>query len=99
MHLGHNNLQRHGTSRNSPQIPPRTDKVIPNPKAKSLEQVLRVKYYAIGAKESYVAWIKRFIFFHGKRHPARDGASQVQGLFSDLAVKQNGSLAFAAGHG
>jgi hypothetical protein len=46
--------------------------VIPNPKAKLLDQVrevLRVKHYALRIEEVYVLWIKRFIFFHQKRHP------------------------------
>ncbi len=28
-------------------------------------------------EEAYVAWIRRFIFFHGKRHPAEMGAAEV----------------------
>jgi hypothetical protein len=29
---------------------------------------LRLKHYAIRTEEAYVAWIKRFILFHGKKH-------------------------------
>jgi hypothetical protein len=67
-------------------------KVIPNPKAKLLDQVrevLRVKYYAMRTEEAYVHWIKRFIFFHQKRHPREMGATEVQAFLSDLALNQN----------
>ena len=38
---------------------------------KLLDQVrdkLRVKHYSIRTEQTYVDWIKRYIFFHGKRH-------------------------------
>ena len=66
--------------------------VIPNPKAKLLDQVrevLRVKHYALRTEEVYVLWIKRYIFFHQKRHPREMGASEVQAFLSDLAVRQH----------
>src|SRR5688572_32619674 len=66
-------------------------RVIPNPKSKLLDQVrevLRVKHYALRTEEVYVLWIKRYIFFHQKRHPREMGASEVQAFLSDLAVNQ-----------
>jgi hypothetical protein len=39
---------------------------------KLLDQVrnkLRVKHYSIRTEQVYADWIKRFILFHGKRHP------------------------------
>ena len=41
-------------------------------KPKLLEQVrqiIRVKHYSMRTEESYISWIKRFIFYHNKRHP------------------------------
>ncbi len=64
----------------------RTTKVIPNPKARLLDQVrevLRVKHYALRTEEVYVHWIKRYIFFHQKRHPREMGGSEVQTFLSD----------------
>jgi hypothetical protein len=43
----------------------------PRPK-KFLDQVrdaLRLKHYSIRTENSYVAWIRRYILFHNKRHP------------------------------
>ncbi len=34
-------------------------------------------------------WIKRFILFHGKRHPETMGAEEVRTFLSDLASNQN----------
>ena len=36
-----------------------------------------------------VDWIKRFILFHGKRHPIDLGASEVEAFLTDLAVDGN----------
>lgn len=69
---------------------PGLSKVIPNPKAKLLDQVrevLRVKHYSIHTEGAYVGWIKRFIFFHGKRHPREMSAPEVQAFLSDLTVR------------
>ena len=56
---------------------------------KLLDQVrarIRVKHYSIRTEAQYVNWIKRFIFFHGKRHPRDMGAPEVEAFLSDLAV-------------
>src|SRR5215470_4572114 len=54
-----------------------------------LEQVraaIRVRHYSLRTEETYVGWIKRFILFHGKRHPRGMGAQEVQQFLSHLAV-------------
>ncbi len=59
-----------------------------------LDQVrerIRVKHYSLRTEEQYVHWIKRFILFHGKRHPREMGAAEVEAFLSDLAV--NGHVA------
>ena len=65
--------------------------VVPNPKARLLDQVrevIRVKHYSIRTEEAYVQWIKRFIFFHGKRHPREMGATEIEVFLTDLAVQR-----------
>ncbi len=50
---------------------PTTTGIIPNPKIKLLDQVremIRLKHYSIRTEQAYLQWIKRFIFFHQKRH-------------------------------
>src|SRR5438093_146595 len=64
---------------------------IPNPKLNLLEQVsevMRFKHYSIRTETTYREWIKRFIFFHGKRHPREMGAFEVERFLSDLAVNR-----------
>lgn len=61
---------------------------------KLLDQVrarIRVKHYSIRTEDQYVFWIRRFIVFHGKRHPREMGAPEVEAFLSDLAV--NGRVA------
>jgi integron integrase len=38
-------------------------------------------------EEAYLGWIRRYILFHGKRHPAELGASEVTRFLSNLAVE------------
>jgi integron integrase len=61
-------------------------------KVKLLDQVrevTRLKHYALRTEETYVDWIKRFILFHGKRHPKDMGADEVREFLNDLASKRN----------
>ena len=56
---------------------------------KLLDQIrnkLRVKHYAIRTEEQYLHWIKRFILFHGKRHPKDMGAAQIEAFLTNFAV-------------
>src|SRR5438876_2180540 len=65
--------------------------VVPNPKLRLLDQVrelIRVKPYSIRTEDAYVQWIKRFIFFHGKRHPREMGSKEVEAFLTDLAVQK-----------
>jgi integron integrase len=39
-------------------------------------------------EQAYVAWIRRFILFHGKRHPNEMGAAEVVAFLSHLAVRR-----------
>jgi len=50
---------------------------------------LRVRHYSRRTEEAYVGWIKRFIFFHGKRHPASMGGEEVNAFLTSLAVDGN----------
>src|SRR5574341_190073 len=59
------------------------------PKPKLLDRVreaLRTRHYSPRTEEAYVGWIRRFIFFHGKRHPAGMGEAEVTQFLSSLAV-------------
>ncbi len=66
-----------------------SDKNTTSKSPKLLDQVrdkLRVKHYAIRTEQTYVDWIKRYIFFHGKRHPKDMGAQEIEAFLTHLAV-------------
>ena len=45
-----------------------------------------MKHYSLPTEKSYVNWVRRYIFFHNKRHPQEMGAWEVQSFPSYLAV-------------
>ena len=50
---------------------------------------IRLRRYSLRTEQAYVDWIRRFIQFHGKRHPAVLGASEVESFLTHLAVARN----------
>lgn len=52
-----------------------------------VKQAMRLKHYALRTEECYTQWIRRFIFFHGKRHPRDMGAAELELFLGHLAVK------------
>ena len=60
------------------------------PKPRLLDRVreaIRTRHYSRRTEKAYVHWIKRYIFFHGKRHPAEMGAHEVTAFLTALAVQ------------
>jgi hypothetical protein len=43
----------------------------------------------VRTEEAYVSWIRRFILFHGKRHPDGLGEAEVSSFLSDLATHRH----------
>src|SRR5258706_2792857 len=57
-----------------------------------LDQVrshIRMRHYSIRTERTYVHWIKRFVVFHGKRHPREMGGVEVTDFLSALATDRN----------
>lgn len=50
---------------------------------------LRTRHYSIRTEEAYIDWARRFILFHGKRHPRDMGAVEVEAFLSHLAVERH----------
>ena len=62
-------------------------------KPKLLDQVravARMRHLSIRTEEAYANWIRRFILFHKKRHPAEMNEAEIREFISDLAV--NGGI-------
>ena len=59
------------------------------PKPRLLNRVrhaIEARHYSRRTEKAYVHWIKRYIFFHGKRHPAEMGTAEVTAFLTSLAV-------------
>jgi integron integrase len=48
---------------------------------------LRLGHYSLRTEEAYVGWVKRFIRFHGRRHPRQMGAVEIRSFLEHLAVE------------
>jgi integron integrase len=67
-------------------------KVISHDSPKLLDRIraaIRTRHYSTRTEEIYVDWARRFILFHGKRHPKDMGADEVQSFLSYLALERN----------
>jgi integron integrase len=70
--------------------PPAFSSEPPVPKPRLLDQVrqaCRVRHYSRRTEDAYVHWIRRYIFFHGVRHPAEMGGTEINAFLTDLAVR------------
>ena len=57
-----------------------------------LDQVrdaIRRKHYSIRTEATYCDWIRRYILFHGKKHPKDMGAAEIERFLTYLAVDGN----------
>jgi len=54
-----------------------------------VRDALRVRHYSIRTEDAYVGWVKRFILFHGKRHPREMAEKEVGAFLTHLAVQGN----------
>ena len=62
----------------------------PRREAKLLDRVrdeIRVRHLARRTEKTYLHWIRRYILFHRKRHPAEMGEAEVNAFLTDLAVR------------
>jgi len=63
----------------------------PEPPPKLLEQLrdaIRVRHYSLRTETAYVAWVRRFILFHNKQHPADLTSRHLSNFLNHLAIKQ-----------
>jgi len=62
-----------------------------NPKPpKLLDQVrdaMRLKHYSLRTEETYIQWIRKFILFHGKKHPRDMAEPEITAFLTHLAVQ------------
>ncbi len=54
-----------------------------------VREMLRVKHLSISTERSYCNWIRRFILYHKKKHPAQMGRPEIEAFLTHLAVAKN----------
>jgi site-specific recombinase XerD len=59
--------------------------------SKLLDQVryaIRLKHFSLRTEQAYIHWIRRFILFHGKKHPTEMNEKEVGLFLTHLAVNK-----------
>ena len=51
-----------------------------------LREELAVRHDARRSVKSYVLWVRRYLVFHGYRHPREMGAGEIHAFLSHLAT-------------
>ena len=69
------NIGKESTRRHKPKL---LDRV---------REAIRIRHYSRRTEKTYVGWIRRFILFHGKRHPSEMGEAEITRFLSSLAVE------------
>jgi integron integrase len=75
-------------STTNPEAPSANSSLSPQ-KPKLLDQVrqaIRTRHYSDKTEKAYVHWIKRYIFFHNKRHPLEMSEPEIGKFLSSLAT-------------
>lgn len=63
--------------------------LVPSPLLNAVRSAIRARHFSLRTERAYVRWIKRYIFFHGTRHPRHLGPTHIEAFLSHLAVNRN----------
>ena len=53
-----------------------------------LRGAIRLKQFSLRTEEIYVGWYRRYVIWHGRRHPQEMGAAEVEAFLTHLAVNR-----------
>jgi integrase len=53
-----------------------------------LRTAIRVRQFSPRTEEAYAGWVRRYILFHGKRHPDQMGEAEIRDFLIFLAVQR-----------
>ena len=81
---------RAGSSPGGPGSPPDGPRLLDR-----VRTAIRARHYSLRTEEAYVAWIRRYILFHNKRHPMEMAEPEINAFLSHLA---NGVRVSASTH-
>src|ERR1700733_13341830 len=51
-----------------------------------MREKIRTRHLALRTEQAYLHWVRRYVKFHGRRHPRDMGAPEVEAFLSHLAV-------------
>jgi len=54
-----------------------------------VREAIRTRHYSRRTERAYAGWIRRFVLFHGKRHPQEMGEAEVTAFLSHLATRRH----------
>jgi len=57
-----------------------------SPLLEKVRSAIRVRHYSLRTEQAYIHWVRRFILFHNKRHPAEMGETEISAFLTYLAV-------------
>ena len=64
----------------------------------SVRAAIRARHYSHRTEKAYVGWIRRFILFHGKRHPAEMAEAEVNvQMINTSEIRVSAVVAASAG--
>jgi integron integrase len=61
-----------------------------------VREAVRVRHLSYRTEQAYIAWIRRFILFHDKRHPSSMGGAEVEAFLTHLAADRDVAAATQA---
>jgi len=53
-----------------------------------IRNVMRTKHLSLRTEQTYVSWIRQFILYNNKQHPAGLGKKEVGEFLTHLAVRR-----------
>ena len=61
----------------------------PSPLLERMRAAIRVRQLSFATERVYVSWVRRFILFHGKCHPAQMGKAEIEAFLTYLATERH----------
>ena len=65
-----------------PVEPPREPRLL-----ERVRDAIRVRHMSLRTEKAYLHWVRRYILFHGKRHPQEMGEAEINAFLTHLAVE------------
>ena len=73
----------------NPTLPPANPAPAPPRLLDRLRHHIRTRHYSQRTEEAYVHWVRRYIRFHGRRHPRELDGAHLTAFLSSLAVDRH----------